>query len=144
MTIRPLTPFDASAMAGMEKVCFSLPWSLESVKGELNNPIARYFGAFINGELSAYAGIQIVLDEGHITNIAVAPQHRRKGIADRLLAELLLLAIERGLAFVTLEVREGNVHARSLYKKHGFVVVGLRKGYYDLPTEDAVLMTKEF
>ncbi|MDR0325841.1 MAG: ribosomal protein S18-alanine N-acetyltransferase [Oscillospiraceae bacterium] len=144
MTIRPLSAFDAAEMAEMEKKCFSLPWSLQSVKAELQNPIARYVGAFIGGTLAGYAGIQIVLDEGHITNIATAPEYRRQGIADTLMRELLAAATERGLAFVTLEVRESNVPAQTLYEKHGFAAVGRRKGYYDEPKEDALLMTREF
>ena len=144
MTIRPLSAFDAADMAEMEKECFSLPWSLQAVKGELLNPIAKYTGAFIGGKLAGYAGMQIVLDEGHITNIAVAPEMRRRGIADALMGELLSDAAGRGLAFATLEVREGNIPARSLYEKYGFAVVGRRKGYYDEPKEDAILMTREF
>ena len=143
MTIRLLSAFDAAEMAEIEKLCFSLPWSLKSVKGELQNPIARYIGAFDNGKLVGYAGMQTVTDEGYITNIAVVPEHRRQGLADRLLAELLICAAERSLAFVTLEVRESNTPARKLYEKYGFAAVGRRKGYYDLPKEDAILMTKE-
>ena len=144
MTIRPLSIFDAAEMAEMEKQCFSLPWSYQAVKGELQNPAARYIGAFTGGKLAGYAGIQVVLDEGHITNIATAPETRRRGVADTLMRALLAFAAERGLAFVTLEVREGNIPARKLYEKYGFAVVGRRKGYYDKPKEDAILMTREF
>ena len=83
-----------------------------------------------------------VLDEGYISNVAVSPEHRRKGIADRLIRELMTRAGQLELAFVTLEVRESNAPAAELYKKHGFVKVGQRKNYYDLPKEDAILMTK--
>ena len=143
MIVRLLSPFDAAEMAEIEKLCFSLPWSLQSVKVELQNPLARYTGIFDNGKLVGYAGIQIVLDEGHITNIAVMPERRRQGLADTLLTELLNYAAERSLRFVTLEVREGNVPARKLYEKYGFAEVGRRGGYYDKPKEDAILMTKE-
>ncbi|MDR0293516.1 MAG: ribosomal protein S18-alanine N-acetyltransferase [Oscillospiraceae bacterium] len=141
MTIRPLSPFDAAEMAELEKRCFSLPWSLASVKAELRNPIARYIGAFEYGKLAGYAGIQIVADEGYITNVASAPESRRRGIAGTLLRLLLEAAGEYGLRFVTLEVREGNAAARALYEKHGFTEAGRRRGYYDAPKEDAILMT---
>ncbi|MCL2003278.1 MAG: ribosomal protein S18-alanine N-acetyltransferase [Oscillospiraceae bacterium] len=144
MTIRPLTVFDAFDMAELEKACFSLPWSLESVKSELQNPNALYPGAFIGGKLAGYAGMQMILDEGYITNLATAPAHRRKGIAGALMRELLSAAAERKLRFITLEVRESNLPARGLYEKHGFAPAGTRKGYYDLPKEDAILMTREF
>ncbi|MCL1807475.1 MAG: ribosomal protein S18-alanine N-acetyltransferase [Oscillospiraceae bacterium] len=143
MTTRPLSPFDAAEMADLEKRCFSLPWSLQSIQFELQNPIARYFGVFDEGRLAGYAGMQIILDEGYITNVATAPEARRRGIADALLKELLAVGIQRGLRFITLEVREGNAAARGLYEKHGFVSVGLRKDYYDQPKEDAVMMTLE-
>jgi ribosomal-protein-alanine N-acetyltransferase len=141
MTIRPLTPFDAVMMAELEKRCFSLPWSLESIKFELQNPIALYLGAFIDGALAGYAGMQLILDEGNITNAASAPEYRRRGIADALMTGLMSAAMERGLRVVTLEVRESNIPAQNLYKKHGFAAVGKRKGYYDEPKEDAILMT---
>jgi ribosomal-protein-alanine N-acetyltransferase len=144
MTIRPLTPFDAEMMAELEKSCFSLPWSLQSVRSELENPIGLYLGAFIEGRLAGYAGMQLILDEGYITNIAAAPALRRLGIAGRLMAGLMAVARERGLSFVTLEVRKSNIPAQNLYIKHGFVAVGTRKNYYDEPKEDAVIMTRQF
>jgi ribosomal-protein-alanine N-acetyltransferase len=143
MTLRPLTVFDAAAMSELEKQCFSLPWSLKAITAELKNPIARYYGAFSEGRLIGYAGIQVIVDEGHITNIAADPAHRRKGVADALMTELTALAGERKLSFMTLEVRESNLPAIGLYKKYGFSVAGIRPGYYDEPKEDAVIMTNE-
>jgi len=113
------------------------------VQFELKNPIALYLGAFIDGALAGYAGLQMIVDEGHITNVAAAPEYRRRGIADALMAGLMSAAAERGLRFVTLEVRESNIPAQNLYKKHGFSPVGIRKGYYDQPKENAVLMSYE-
>lgn len=131
-------------MAELEKRCFSLPWSLAAVKEELKNPAGCYFGAFAGGGLIGYAGMQVILDEGYITNIAVSPEHRRGGVADRLMAELAALARKRELSFLTLEVRESNHPAIGLYKKYGFAAVGMRPGYYDQPKEDAVIMTCEY
>lgn len=82
-----------------------------------------------------------VLDEGYLSNIAVSPEHRRQGIAEALLKALLVRASARKLSFVTLEVRAGNIPAQTLYRKLGFTEVGVRRGYYEHPKEDAVLMT---
>jgi len=142
MTMRALTPFDAETVAELEKRCFPLPWSLNSIKAELENPIALYLGMFVEGKLAGYAGMQIIIDEGYITNIAAAPEERRRGIGGRLMTGLMSAAEERGLSFVTLEVRESNTPAQSLYRKHGFVPEGKRKDYYDEPKEDAVIMTR--
>lgn len=96
------------------------------------------------GTVLGYLGCQTVLDEGYITNVAVSPERRRQGIGERLLAELLLRAQNAGLAFVTLETRMGNEAAISLYEKAGFIKVGVRRGFYRNPPEDAVLMTVYF
>ncbi|MDR1669914.1 MAG: ribosomal protein S18-alanine N-acetyltransferase [Oscillospiraceae bacterium] len=142
MTILRLTADCAGQMAELEARCFSLPWSERTIRNELNNPVALYFGAFEDGRLAGYAGAQIILDEGHITNIATAPEQRRRGIAGALLRELLSAAGARGVRFAMLEARESNTAARALYEKFGFEVVGRRKGYYEKPPEDAILMTK--
>ena len=96
---------------------------------------------------SAWKGIvflcmMYVLDEGYISNVAVSPAYRRQGIADKLISQLLKSAEDKELTFVTLEVRQSNIPAISLYEKNGFIKVGQRKNYYDLPKEDAILMTK--
>jgi ribosomal-protein-alanine acetyltransferase len=143
MTIRRLTSFDSAEMAELEGQCFSLPWSLESIKSELQSPISFYYGAFTGGKMAGYAGMQIILDEGYIANIATSPAQRRMGIAGALMRELMALAGERKLSFVTLEVRESNIPAQTLYGKFGFTIRGKRKGYYDEPKEDAVIMTRE-
>ena len=94
------------------------------------------------GAVLGYVGMMHVLDEGYISNVAVAPAYRRQGVAGTLISALTARAEELGLAFVTLEVRAGNEPAKALYAKHGFVPVGRRKNYYDLPKEDAILMTR--
>ena len=90
-----------------------------------------------------YAGMWIILDEGHITNIAVDPTYRRQGIGQGLLDELTKLAVERGAIAMTLEVRVSNAEAQSLYTKLGFVPRGIRKGYYQDNKEDALIMWRE-
>lgn len=126
----------------MERQCFSVPWTLEQLAAQLSDSMHIFLAAEDeNGSAIGYVGLMYVLDEGYISNVAVSPSRRREGIADMLLAELYARAKEKKLSFLTLEVRESNIPARSLYKKHGYTEVGRRKGYYSLPKEDAVLMT---
>ncbi len=126
----------------IEKECFSLPWTREQLEKQLDEE--RYVFLAAEDETGAavgYVGLMYVLDEGYISNVAVTPLRRREGIADMLLSELYEKAREKKLSFLTLEARLGNIAAQSLYKKHGYTQVGLRKNFYDKPREDAVLMT---
>ncbi len=141
MTIVRLNASHIDRMAELEKLCFSVPWSRGMIKDELQNDIGYYVGAEEDGALIGYAGMQIVIDEGYITNIAVDPEYRRRGIADALLAALRLRAGERALSFMSLEVRRSNLPAQRLYEKHGFIAAGVRKNYYRKPQEDAFIMT---
>ena len=115
----------------IEQQCFSLPWTREQLTAQMTDSMHVFLAA------AAENG----LDEGYISNVAVSQDRRREGIADMLLDELRARAEAKKLSFLTLEVRLGNVPAQSLYKKHGYIEVGRRKGYYSLPKEDAVLMT---
>ena len=127
----------------LEKRCFSLPWTEEMLMGQLPDDSHEFLAAESeSGGLLGYVGMMTVLDEGYISNVAVAPEQRRQGIADALITELLERAALRALSFVTLEVREHNVPAIALYAKHGFAPVGLRKTYYEAPVDNAILMTK--
>lgn len=129
-----------AGIARLEEMCFSSPWSEKMIGDELNNPCAHYLIAECAGEVLGYVGIHTILDEGYITNIAVDSNCRRMGIASKLLESLI--AEQSDLAFITLEVRESNSPAIALYKNFGFEEVGVRKGYYTKPSEDALLMTK--
>jgi len=134
---------DLPRIEEIEIACFSCPWTLDQLGTQLDGE--RYIFIVAEDELGVvqgYVGMMCVLDEGYISNVAVAPECRRQGIADSLITELCNRADKRSMAFVTLEVRAGNTAAMSLYEKHGFIPVGRRKGYYDLPKEDAILMTK--
>ena len=127
----------------IERQCFSCPWTLDQLRSQLSDDRHVFLAAVAeNGAVVGYVGMMFVLDEGYISNVAVAPAYRRQGVADALIAALMRRAEELALAFVTLEVRAGNEPAKSLYAKHGFVPVGRRKNYYDLPKEDAILMTR--
>ena len=126
----------------MEQQCFSVPWTLEQLMAQLPDFMHIFLAAEDeNGRAVGYAGLMYVLDEGYISNVAVSPDRRREGIADMLLTELYARAKAKKLSFLTLEVRESNIPAQSLYKKHGYTEVGRRKAYYSRPKEDAVLMT---
>ena len=126
----------------MEQQCFSVPWTRDQLAAQMSDSMYIFLAAEDeSGRAVGYVGLMYVLDEGYISNVAVSPSRRREGIADMLLTELYARAKAKKLSFLTLEVRESNAPAKSLYKKHGYTEVGMRKGYYSLPKEDAVLMT---
>ncbi|HHV59461.1 MAG TPA: ribosomal protein S18-alanine N-acetyltransferase [Clostridiaceae bacterium] len=127
----------------IEKLCFKTPWSKKAFTEELvNNKFARYIVALTNRKVIGYAGFWKILDEGHITNIAVHPEFQGEGVGNCLMYNLIELARKEGLTRLTLEVRAGNLKARSLYKKYGFSDCGIRKGYYSDNNEDAIIMWK--
>jgi len=141
--IREFAPGDEKSIAELETECFSSPWSQAAILQSFNNGTA--FIVFEeNGKVLGYAGLQMVLDEGYVTNIAVTKSARGTGIGKSLVGALISLAKDKGLAFISLEVRESNTPAISLYTKCGFKDFGKRKNFYQNPTEDAVIMTKEF
>lgn len=144
MTIRKMTDADIGAAAEIEKVCFSVPWTEGMLRSEIDDSSCVYRGIFDGEALVGYAGMRTVLDEGYINNVAVLPAYRRKGLARALLTELEKDAAALRLSFMTLEVRESNLPARTLYASLGYIPVGLRPRYYERPAEGAVLMTKYF
>lgn len=125
----------------IEEECFSDPWSRETIAGQLSGPNHLFLTAVEEALVVGYVGLMYVLDEGYISNVAVTAAYRRKSIADQLIEALICRSKVLGLTFLTLEVRQSNEPAKSLYAKHGFVSVGLRKNYYVKPKEDALLMT---
>ena len=142
--LMPMTAELIPAIAEIERLCFSHPWSENALREELFNDTACFIAAVTDeGEVVGYAGLHCVLDEGYIDNIAVRPQYRRQGVAGELLEAFLRFGAAN-LAFLTLEVRQSNLPAIALYEKYGFFKVGQRKNYYDAPKEDAILMTREF
>ena len=141
MIFSPLLPAHIDQMEQIEIECFSVPWSREALEEELENPYAHYVvctdGA---GNVLGYIGSRIVLDSADITNVAVRPQYRRRGIARQLVGRMLGQMAEKSVTGVLLEVRESNLPAQNCYAQAGFTVVGRRKNYYELPKEDALLM----
>ena len=142
-SIGPACAADVDAIEDIERACFSLPWTRDQLLGQLPDEQHEFLVAKDEaGTVLGYVGMMTVLDEGYISNVAVSKAFRRRGIADALICKMLEAAEKRELAFVTLEVRAGNEPAIALYAKHGFVPVGRRKNYYELPREDALIMTK--
>ena len=119
-------------------------WSKESFFNEINSELARYYCAFNEDkELLGYCGCWQILEEAHITNIAVSPAHRRNHIGEALLTAIIKSCINAMIKYITLEVRVSNMPAISLYEKYGFKSLGIRKGYYQDNNEDALIMSTE-
>ncbi len=131
-------------IAKIEEKVFAHPWSAYSIKNLLNDDKSAVFVALEDNKVIGYCGVNTVLDEGYITNIAVLKEYRRKGIGQALVKALCGYAEKTGLAFLTLEVRKSNLPAIKLYEKNGFKKVGERKDYYSSPKENALLMTEFF
>lgn len=142
LKIAPMSAETVEAVARLESECFSRPWSLEALRSELQNPLAVFLAAELAGEVIGYAGMHCVLDEGYIANVAVAARHRREGVARALVESLIACGRDKGLRFLTLEVRPSNRAAISLYRGLGFLKAGLRRRFYTDPAEDALLLTK--
>ena len=144
MAVR-ITDADESQLADIERIenlCFSVPWTRQQIISQLPDDNHVFIAAVDgDGRVLGYVNAAVVVDEGYISNVAVAPEQRRQGIGDALIGEMRARAERLGLAFVTLEVRASNAAARALYKKHGYTDVGTRKNYYEKPREDAILMT---
>lgn len=143
MEVRGMQREDLQQIAEIEKKIFSKPWSYKSFEDSLSLPNAIYVVAVNNGEIMGYCGLYCVLNEANITNVAVKEEVRNKGIGYGMLVQLIDEAKKRGINAVTLEVRKSNDAAIHLYEQLGFESAGIRKGFYELPTEDAVIMWKK-
>ena len=132
------------AVAELEKLCFSEPWSENSVASELKNKLALWLVAEEEGRVAGYIGSQTCGEESDVMNVAVHPDFRRRGIAEALINDLVEQLNAIGSHSLTLEVRASNVPAISLYEKLGFAEVGRRKNYYRNPKEDALILRKEW
>ena len=144
LTIVDMTRAHLPSLVGIEKACFSHPWTYDGFAAELDNKTANFLVAEIDGKAVGYIGFYAVIDEGYTANVAVLPEFRRMGVADALLTAAEQRCRELGLAFLSLEVRCSNDAAIALYKKHGFEHVGTRRRFYTAPTEDALIMTRYF
>lgn len=141
LIIRKAEEKDVKDIAELEKVCFSDPWSEDSVRYDVvDNKLAFYIVAEIDSKVVGYVGIWNIVDEGHITNVAVSPDYRRMHIASAMIEVLIDVTGEAGVERHTLEVRASNDAAIKLYEKYGFQREGIRKGYYQDNGEDALIM----
>lgn len=131
-------------VAALEKECFSTPWSENSVRSELNNPLSLWLVAVDGEKVVGYVGSQSVMNESDMMNIAVTSDYRRKGIACKLVEALVTALQERDVDSLTLEVRASNEPAKALYAQLGFAQVGRRPNYYRNPKEDALILRKEW
>lgn len=126
----------------VSNLSFHTAWNKESFLNELDNSFARYVVAVKDDIVIGFGGLWLIIDEGHITNIAVHPEFRGTGVGSALLEALIEICKLEAACGVTLEVRKSNIPAQNLYKKYGFVEEGLRKGYYGDNKEDAIIMWK--
>ena len=144
LTIAAMRLEDLAEVQRIEQASFSTPWPENAYRSELEtNRLASYLVARVDGEIVAYGGMWLMVDEAHITTFAVHPDWRRQRIGERLLLAFLDMAVDRGAREATLEVRLSNISARRLYEKYGFRPVGLRPRYYSDDNEDALIMTTE-
>lgn len=135
-----MTEADINDVLEISSLSFKTPWSKESYIQELANPLANYIVAKCNDKVIGFVGTWIIIDESHITNIAVHPDFRRNNVASALLNSLIELTKNLNCTSYTLEVRANNIAAQNLYKKYGFIEEGIRKNYYQDNKEDAIIM----
>ncbi|SRR5690606_14726415 len=141
VTFRILTIQDLDDIVKIDQASFTSPWSREAFINELTmNPYAIYIGLELDGQLVAYGGVWVIIDEAHITNIAVLPGYRGRKLGEKLLMKMMEIIMVKGARKATLEVRVSNIIAQNLYRKFGFVPGGIRKGYYSDNHEDALVM----
>jgi len=140
-TFRAMRLDDIGDICKIEREAFPTPWTAGAFRNELtNNQFARYLVMELGGEIVGYGGMWLIMEEAHVTNIAVRADHRGKKLGERLVREMQRMAYAQGAVRMTLEVRVSNYIARRLYQKLGFRSVGLRRGYYTDNGEDAMIM----
>lgn len=143
LKVVPMKKNHLSRVLEIERVSFPTPWSRDTYLNEIrDNQLAHYYVCLLNNKVIGYAGMWLIIDEAHVTTIAVEPTFRGKQLGKVLLTELLARAMIMGADKATLEVRPSNQVAQSLYKRMGFVPAGLRRGYYSDTQEDAIIMWK--
>ena len=142
--ITAMTSDHVPSVAALEKLCFSDPWSEQSIMAELNNPLSLWLVAVEEDRVVGYIGSQTVPPESDVMNVAVDPKFRRRGLAEQLVLSLVEQLQSAGNTSLTLEVRASNAPAIALYHKLGFIQVGRRPNYYRNPREDALILRKDF
>ncbi|MCR5785013.1 MAG: ribosomal protein S18-alanine N-acetyltransferase [Eubacterium sp.] len=140
--VREMDKKDTEAVFLIEEQCFNRPWSAKGFAESALREDTVFLVAEKEGEILGYAGMYISFDEAEIERVGVDPGKRRMGIAGRIIGEMNKIAAEKGILSIILEVRRSNEAAIGLYKKYGFKDIGIRKNFYDLPREDAVIMKR--
>jgi len=141
LTIQPMATADVALVTRIERASFSTVWPSDAFYNELStNKLAHYFVGRYDGRVVAYGGIWVILEDSHVTTLAVDPEYRGRGFGEVLLLRLIDEAVDRGAAWITLEVRESNAVAQRLYRKYGFTTVTMRTGYYTDDNESALIM----
>lgn len=144
LNIRRMNIDDVAKVYQIEKDSFPIPWSQNSFLNDINNnKCARYLVACIDDKIVGYCGIWIILDEGHVTNIAISKEYRNLGIGKALFSTLISYSAQLGVRYITLEVRKSNSIAQKIYSDLGFYRVSIRKRYYEDNHEDAFIMVSE-
>lgn len=142
VTIRRMREEDLEQVSQLEEETFSMPWSISAFREMVNHPDAYYFVAVDRDRVCGTCGIRNLSGEGELTNVVIREEYRDSGLGQRLIAEAMKKAQEAGMQAFTLEVRKSNAAAIHVYEKLGFVSEGIRPGFYEKPTEDAVIMWK--
>ncbi len=141
LVIEPMTDADVKEVLRIEQQSFSTQWPSNAFYQEMHdNKLAHYYVGRVDKRVVAYGGIWVILEDSHVTTIAVHPSYRGRKYGEIMLLKLLDEAIERGASWMTLEVRESNAVAQNLYRKYGFTTVSTRKGYYSDNNENALVM----
>ena len=140
MLIREMMDTDLAEVCRIEQEIFSNPWSYEDFEDSYKSENNTYLIVEVDGRIAGYCGYWGIADEGYIYNVAVREGYRRQQIGYRMVKELILHAKDKGITALTLEVRQSNEAARSLYERLGFMKAGVRKDFYTKPKEDAVIM----
>lgn len=143
LLVRPMEPRDLDEVMQIEQLCFAIPWSRESMESEIRNTVARYMVVEEDGHVRGYAGTWIIIDEGHITNVAVHPDYRKHGYGHAVFGGMIRAAVDVGVKVMTLEVRVSNEAALALYRSFGFKKATIRHKYYEDNGEDAYLMVND-
>jgi [ribosomal protein S18]-alanine N-acetyltransferase len=141
ISVVPMATSDIAAVTRIERACFSTVWPSDAFYNELStNRLAHYFVGRVGDRVIGYGGVWVILEDSHVTTLAVDPAYRGRRFGEILLLRLIEEAIERGAAWITLEVRESNTVAQQLYRKYGFTTVTMRHGYYSDDNESALIM----
>lgn len=144
INIRGMTEADIKAIVEIEEEVFTTPWSEGAFLTEIReNKLAQYFVVEINKKVVGYGGIWLIINEGHITNIAIKEEYRGRGFGSKILEALIYICQLKNISSMTLEVRRSNKIAQELYKKYGFVDCGIRPKYYADNKEDAIIMWRK-